>query len=131
MRVELSKIDNIRDTFRGEFVRFGTKNGWKGVTVPTILLKNVILESDGRLMTDHLWFNATKGFLSIELQKGDLIRFDARVTRYKKGYRGYNLEKNCRSPISYDYKLSRPTKIEKVCFAQSGKQLTTFDFIDL
>lgn len=35
------------------------------------------------LVTDQLWFNYTKGFLTLgELKEGDLIKFNARVKNY-------------------------------------------------
>lgn len=66
-------------------------------------------------MTDHLWFNYTKGFKGLgELKIGDVIQFNARVKKYYKGYFGY-LEDVPRSQ-QRDYKLSHPTKISVIGF---------------
>ena len=77
----------------------------------TVLLVDV-RDSDGNLVTDHLWFNYTKGFESLgDLQEGDVIRFDARVRPYVKGYvnqRAYIDEREV------DYKLAYPTKVARV-----------------
>ncbi|MEM4067131.1 MAG: hypothetical protein QXV17_09765 [Candidatus Micrarchaeaceae archaeon] len=48
---------------RGEFIatvsRFGTKTGWNGEMIKTVLLTNV--KRDGKLVTFGLW--SAKGFL--------------------------------------------------------------------
>ena len=76
----------------------------------TVLLVDV-RDSDGNPVTDHLWFNYTKGFASLgDLQEGDVIRFDARVRPYIKGYvnqREYIDEREV------DYKLAYPTKVAR------------------
>ena len=111
MRKELKKMDNIRGLFSGRFNRLGTKNGWKGATLTTVLLTD-IRDSEGNIVSDHLWFNYTKGFASVDLQEGDTIQFEARVTEYWKGYCGYRGD--VYRPIKKDYKLSYPTKIKKI-----------------
>ena len=60
MRTELEKMQDIRDTFIGIFIKFSTKSGYKGPE-PTLLLKD-IKDLNGNIVTDHLWFNLTKGF---------------------------------------------------------------------
>ena len=111
MKKELGELENIRDTFIGEFVRFGTKNEYKW-PLPTLLLKDVRRKTDNKLMTDHLWFNLTKASDKASLIEGDLVQFDARVKEYEKGYKGYRDDVYC--PIERDYKLSHPTKVMKV-----------------
>lgn len=112
MRHKLSKLDEVRDTFTGEFVRFGQKPGWHGNPETTILLANVRTQS-GTMVADHLWFNLTKGFALANLKnpfrEGDTIQFVARVTPYTKGYQGRR--EDVWKPVEADYKLSRPTKI--------------------
>lgn len=111
MRKQLKKLDEIRDTFSGTLVRIGTKNGWNKVE-QTILLKDV-KNKDGIIVTDHLWFNYTKGFQALGLlQEGDIIEFCARVKRYIKGYQGYR--EDVFKPIETDYKLSYPTGVRKL-----------------
>jgi hypothetical protein len=54
----------------------------------------------------------TKGFRSLgELIEGDVVEFDARVTPYKKGYRGRNYLHMVSKPPTIDYRLSRPTRV--------------------
>ena len=103
MRTQLAVIDNVRAQFTGTFERFGTKNGWRGVIDKTILLTGV-KDSTGRVVTDHLWFNYTKGMSSCHLQPGDTVQFEARVTDYTKGYGEHTV----------DYRLSYPTKVRVI-----------------
>lgn len=111
MRNELRNIgSNERYTFSALFVRFGMKNGYVG-PIETVLLSNVCDEA-GNLITDHLWFNKTKGFAKLDLIKDDIVSFNARVSSYQKGYKGYNFEKRLNCPIENDYKLSYPTHIQ-------------------
>jgi len=108
MRKQLSKIENFRGTFFGEFKRMGNKPNYHGFPEETILLVNII-DCNGKIMTKHLWFNFTKGFQKIKLIEGCKIKFNARVKPYIKGYinnRDYVDEREV------DYKLSHPTKIE-------------------
>lgn len=110
MRKELEKIEEIRDVFKGTFERFGTKSGWVGVE-KTVLLRD-IKDKDGKIICDHLWFNLTKGFEKIQLEKDDIVQFCARVKEYEKGYKGYR--DDVYKSIESDYKLSHPTKVTKV-----------------
>lgn len=113
MRNELQKLgEKERHTFTGQFERFGQKPAYKG-PIPdiTILLLNVKDES-GTVVTDHLWFKYTKGFEACDLKVGDIVKFDARVKEYEKGYKGYrDIEAEIMHPVSRDYKLSYPTNI--------------------
>jgi|688.fasta_scaffold1162972_1 hypothetical protein len=114
MRKEFKAIRNQRNRFTGIFNRYGTKSNWHGFPETTILLKN-ITDSAGKVMTDHLWFNLTKGFQDLgDLKEGDIISFDARVKGYHKGYQGRMGYETGQFYSEYDYKLSFPTKIEKV-----------------
>lgn len=110
MRTALGKNEGVRDIYTGEFVRTGVKKGYKG-PLPTILLKDV-RDIDGTIVTEHLWFNMTKGFASLCLQQGDIVEFRGKVERYIKGYKGYRDDVD--KPLEEDFKLSRPTKVRKV-----------------
>jgi hypothetical protein len=110
MRNSLKDIENIRNIFTGTFVRLGTKNGYMGIE-KTVLLKD-IRDKDNKIITDHLWFNYTKGFEKANLKENDIVQFNARVSVYEKGYCGYKLD--VYKPIEKDYKLSYPTKIIKI-----------------
>lgn len=111
MRRALAAQEEQRATFRGTFVRFGTKAGWQGREEPTVLLA-AICDADGRQVCDHLWFNLTKALAALALQPGDVVQFDARVKAYVKGY--FGRRDDVWKPPALDYKLSHPTKVRKV-----------------
>ena len=111
MRTSLAPIAGRRRKFRGVFVRYGQKSGYKG-TLTTILLKDIQDMIERKVVTDHLWFTMGKRFQSLNLQNGDIVEFDARVTRYYKGYQGRREDEL--HPIELDYRLSFPTKLKKV-----------------
>ena len=101
-----------RETFTGTFVRFGWKSGYK-CPLETVLLCDVVQASTNKGVTDHLWFNKTKGFAELDLQPGDIVQFSARVDEYEKGYKGYR-DDVWDHPIETDYRLTYPTKLKKV-----------------
>lgn len=96
--------------YTGEFVRTGIKHGYMG-DITTVLLIDVRDESS-KMVTDHLWFNMTRGFAQANLQAGDIVEFRGRVEKYVKGYKGWR-DDVCK-PLEEDYKLSFPTKVRKV-----------------
>jgi hypothetical protein len=100
-----------RDTFAATFERYGRKSGgWAGKV--TILLCDVT-DAHGHVVADHLWMNETEEFRQLGvLQRGVRIRFDARVKRYVKGYRGER-EGVEGKPVEVDYKLSHPTRVAR------------------
>ncbi|MHA1947271.1 MAG: hypothetical protein ACXAC6_17400 [Candidatus Hodarchaeales archaeon] len=107
-REKLKKLKGERRTFQGIFVRYGIKHNWHGFPVKTLLFKD-ISNGTGIILTDHIWFNMTKGFEKLgELNEGDLVQFDARIREYVKGYVNYRKMIDERS---IDYRLSHPTKI--------------------
>jgi hypothetical protein len=113
MREELAKIAGQRRRFEAVFERFGKKTGYK-CELTTILLKDVRDLASGRIVTDHLWFTDGKRFQTLQLQPGDHVRFEARVTEYLKGYRGRQDEDEPDyKPVQTDFRLSFPTKMMK------------------
>lgn len=116
MREELKAINNVRATFQGTVVRFGTKPAFKGAPIKTVLIRDV-KDKHGTIMTDHLWFVVGIQFEKLNLIPGDVIGFDARVSKYRKGYRGRRDDDDYydnRPPPSIDYRLSHPTKVRKI-----------------
>ncbi len=106
MREELKKKLGSRLRFKGTFKRYGLKSPYKGLPLETVCLQDV-KTIQGNEVTDHLWFNHTKGFKALGLlYPGDIIAFDARVESYLKGYirEEYDLKE-------VDYHLTRPTKL--------------------
>jgi hypothetical protein len=109
LRKALKQIDGCRRTFSGTVSRTATKTSF-GYTKKTLLLVD-LKDSKGVVITDHLWFNLTKGFERLGLVVGDIVQFDARVKEYVKGYQGHRWDVD--KPVEIDYKLSHPTKIER------------------
>jgi hypothetical protein len=111
MRSELKKIELVRQTFIGEFERYGEKPNWNGYLEKTILFKN-IKDSEGNLMTDHIWFTVGKRIESLQIKSvGTLVQFDARVKPYIKGYVNFRQGIDERTR---DFKLNNPTNFKVI-----------------
>ncbi len=122
MRHALKSLEGVRTTFRGTVAQFGMKSGYTGRDLPTLMLKDV-MDSAGILVTGHLWFVVGKQLAALHLQIGDVISFQARVTAYEKGYKGYR--EDVYKPIEIDYRLSNPTKITRIASASGSTALST------
>ena len=119
MREKLKERNHSRERFKGQFQKFGIKSSYRGPPKQTILFLD-IKNSQGEIVTDHLWFNYTKGFKNLgELHPGDIIAFDARVRPYVKCYVGRGEDNR-----EIDYKLSHPTKIK---FISRAPKLINFE----
>ena len=119
MRKALARHEEERATYKGTFVRYGKKrNSFTGRDETTVLLSG-IRDAEDKLICDHLWFNLTKAFEALNMEPGDVVQFDGRVTAYEKGYRGprWDVDK----PPSQDYKLSHPTKVRVISRVERGK----------
>lgn len=113
MRKELRDVGiGKHQTFIGTFVRFGWKHGYK-CDLETVLLTDVTDPATKKVVTDHLWFNKTKGFAGLKLKPGDVVHFSARVDEYEKGYKGWR-DDVWDHPIETDYRLTYLTKLEKI-----------------
>ncbi len=110
MRRELKKHAGQRFTVTATFERFGIKSGYMGRQLRTVLLRDV--RRGDEVLTDHLWFTCGKTFDRLMLREGDCISFDARVSRYTKGYQGWR--EDVPQWTAYDYRLERPTKAFKI-----------------
>lgn len=107
MRKKLSNLsDDKRYTFKGTFERLGTKPSYNSpFPDTTVLLKDIRLFKSGEKLTDHLWFNYTRGFQKLgHLVKGDVIKFNGRVSGY--------LKDDLLGGDDFDLKISFPTKLE-------------------
>jgi hypothetical protein len=111
----LGELLGRRLRFRAEVERFSTKRGWKGGKVNTILLKD-ITDLEGNFLADHLWLLVGSTFDWLNVR--DRIEFDARVTKYAKGYS----ETDSDQPFRDDYTLSRPTRVIKTHYYDEGSQ---------
>lgn len=118
MREKLQALEGVRVTVRATFARFGTKRGWQGREVKTVLLTN-LTDVHGHPVCDHLWFACTKGFEALNLQPGDRLELDGRSKPYVKGYQGMRDEEW--SETETDFKLSHPTNIRRVIESKAAK----------
>lgn len=119
MREKFKEINGVRARFTARFTRYGTRRTYSGQPARTLLFRD-IRDEMGNLRTDHLWFRDIKAFQNLgELQGGEIIEFDARVTPYRKQYRG--LDSFERVP-EIDYRLSHPTKV-KIIHVSANDQL--------
>jgi hypothetical protein len=99
-RYELGRCLEQRGVYRGRYVRYGKKKG-HGSDLTTLCLEDV-RDSNGKIITHHVWLNLTEGFKNLGmLLPGDVLEFHARVRRYCKG-------------SLIDYRLSYPTKIKLI-----------------
>jgi hypothetical protein len=103
MRKELGKLMTTRMSFTAKVGRFGTKKNYHGFPEPTICLCDV-KDLNGDILTDHIWFTVGKTISKLNLSEDDIIKFDARVNSYRKGY----------YKDDYDYKLNNISKIERL-----------------
>ncbi len=110
-RPELAKINGKRERFTGTVDSLGTKRGWQGRTLETVMLKD-IKDASGKIVADHLWFNLTQGLRQAGCIVGVTLQFDARVEGYESGYFGHR--EDVYKPGGLSHKLSRPTKIVKI-----------------
>jgi len=122
MRRALKSLEGVRTVFHGTVVQFGMKSGYTGRDLPTLMMKDV-MDSADNIVTDHLWFMVGKQLAALHLQIGDVISFQARVTIYEKGYKGYRDDVD--KPIEIDYRLSNPTKITRIASVNDSATLST------
>lgn len=113
MRKDLRKLEGTRQRFSGVFVCYGSRPGYRSANPrPTVLIRKIQTEPNGKHVTDHAWFDLTKGFRKLgELSEGDRIAFDARVRPYVKGYVNYRRGIDDRR---VDYRLSHPSKVQRL-----------------
>ncbi len=112
MRTSFAQLQGTRSTFRGTFSTYDTKDGFKR-PVKIVLLTHITLAESGEFLKDQLSVSATKAFSKLRLRLGDIVEFDARVTKYKKRHHGNRLD-FFDSTVTTGYQLSNPTKVKKV-----------------
>ncbi len=109
MRKELKNIVGQRMKFIGTFKKKGYKNFGLNLCETVLLID--IKDSQGKQITDHLWFNSNE-FKNVELKKGDKIVFESKIGRYMKGYEGNR--DNLSKPLKIDYNLVFLSEIKKI-----------------
>jgi hypothetical protein len=96
-------ICGSRSSFKGIVVGFNPTIG-KSADQKTVILKH-IMSLDGKIIHDHLCCNLTRSLERLDLQEGDVVRFDATATAYSKRCK-YEWEE-------IDYKFNKLAKMEK------------------
>lgn len=112
MRKSLSKLERTRTTFRGTFCGYDTKISYYGPE-KTVLLENITLAESGDSLNGQVRVKCTKGFSKLRLREGDIVEFDARVTKFK-DRRQRNQWDFFDSTVTVGYQLSHPTKVKKI-----------------
>jgi len=110
-RTMLAPLLGERLVFIGTFERYGTKSGWEGRVLQTMLLKNIHVAGLPQVLTDHVWFTVGKRLGATTFGAGDQIQFKATVEEYEKGYVN---DREFIDESEIDYKLSRPNNIVKI-----------------
>jgi hypothetical protein len=128
VRTKLAEIDGKRGLFTGTLARFGQKKAYKGPPIKTALLRDV-KNARGEHMTDHLWFKVGLQMERLNLQPGDEISFEARVTPYIKGYRGRRDDDDL-PPLEKDYRLSFPRNFKKLSSTSAAKPQAALPLFD-
>jgi hypothetical protein len=113
MREKLKAIEGTRAWFEATFARFGEKPAFKGPPVKTALFLD-LKDWRGRVLTDHFWWTVGKQVAELSLKPGDRIAFQARVTRYRKGYRGRREDDDDLPPPEVDYRVSHMTRVRRL-----------------
>ncbi|MGH2410204.1 MAG: hypothetical protein ACRDGS_07555 [Chloroflexota bacterium] len=70
--------------------RLGTRIGWTGIKLPTLLVSPV-LDVDGATLADHVWLHVGRRIAAVAPQPGDVLTLTGRVrpyTRRRKQYKG-------------------------------------------
>ena len=99
MRERLKQLGlDKRYTFIAKVTLFSFKKGFiNKLPLRTILFTKIMC--GGEPVTDHAWMNCGRRFYSLLPQRRQWLKFDARITKYK------------RKDGTDDYKLSYPTKV--------------------
>jgi hypothetical protein len=104
MRSVLAKRQGEHARFTGIFARFGSKNNRRNGLHKTVLLMQ-ITDEFGTVICDHMWFDYTREFGALWLERGDTISFEASVRPYKKGKT---------RTTELDYELAHPCHMRKM-----------------
>ncbi len=81
MRDALAPYLGQRITVSAPVKRFGTRPGWNGSKLPTLLV-GPVLAADGSEITDHLWLHVGQRIALADPQLGDTLILTGRVRPY-------------------------------------------------
>src|ERR1035437_10344183 len=83
--------------------RLGTRIGWTGVKLPTLLV-GPVLDADGATLADHLWLHVGRRIAAVAPQPGDMLTLTGRVkpyTRRRRQYHGTTLSYESELGLAY------------------------------
>lgn len=101
MRIKLAKYCGERIRLRATVRRFSRKSKYKN-SPETIMLSDVFNAETNEKITDHIWINPRKRIGDANLDRGDIIEFNAVIREYTK-----------KNGVK-DYKVSYPSQIKKI-----------------
>jgi hypothetical protein len=81
MRDALAPFIGQRITVTGRVQRFGTRPGWNGSKLPTLLV-GPVLDAQGTEITDHLWIHIGQRIALADPQPGDYFTWTGTVRLY-------------------------------------------------
>ncbi len=123
MRTIFKYLKGNHYAFEGVVQRFGTKAKTDGIAKDTFMVKNIRLANKQTVICDHIWLYLKKDLNTVKL--GDIIVFEAHITKYEKGYKGVKLESF--RPVEEDYHLYKIKNLKIVghTFSHSLKAANT------
>lgn len=83
MRDALQPYIGQRITVTGRVQRFGTRPGWNGSKLPTLLV-GPVLDAQGVEITDHLWIRIGQRIALADPQPGNVLTLSGTVRAYTK-----------------------------------------------
>jgi hypothetical protein len=89
MREALQPYLGQRITVTAPVQRMGTRIGWTGVKLPTLLV-GPVLNADGTELADHLWLHVGRRLAAVAPQPGDTLTLTGRVKPYTRRRRQYH-----------------------------------------
>lgn len=108
MRLALKNRVGIRERYTATVQKFGTRPGSNGQSQLTICFEKVT-DDLGESVAEHIWMVYSDPFRALQLQPGDVVSFEARVQKYRKGYAGWR-DGELRS-FGVDYQLINPSAV--------------------
>ena len=121
MRKNIKKLNSRNYRFIAKVESFIFKESEHSIVKETILLTDIRLFSNKKIISDHIWIKNhndlitfKKSIIELNINKGDYITFTAKKDDYTKCYHGNIRGKSNLKICSSDYTLTNYTKIQKL-----------------
>ena len=126
MREKLKAMGvNSRHVFYGTFMAYGLGKTQSGETQKTLLFQK-IKDENGDEVADHIWMWDARSFNYFEFRNGDVIKFEATIKKYWKGYRGKR-DDGEKSVRTKDYELVHPSNVRLIWRGLSKTLLSCYE----